>query len=262
MLVSLDLAGHDWENEVRNYEETIKRVYEKDGLSAYHILEGGEWHGYTAGAAIMSGLYALDSEIGKKLVAGRTDGGWYDLYLGRFMVESGEIDKFLALYYYLVTNHMSHGTHCNGEWPLPKTPDDKRNSVINVQPHDHSNAGFHFMTRTMLIYEDDKSIHLLRAIPSWWLAQTQKSIEVKQAPTTSGPISFTLRRVADRLEALISLPERAPDKTIEVHLPLPSGSRLGQVEINGKPWTKYDLTKNVVSFSGLTGNVRLFVTVE
>ena len=123
-------------------------------------------------------------------------------------------------------------------------------------------AGFHFMTRSMLIYEDDKSIHLLRGIPSWWLAQAQKNIDVKRAPTTSGPISFTVSRVGDKLEARINLPERPPNKTIDVHLPLPSGSRLGQVEINGKPWTKFDSTKNVASFSGLAGNVRLLVTVK
>jgi len=178
------------------------------------------------------------------------------------MIETGKTDDFLALYYYLVANYMSHETHCNGELPLRETPDDKNKSVINVQPHDHSNAGFHFMTRSMLIYEDDTSIHLLRGIPSWWLVQTQKSIDVKQAPTTSGPISFAVSRIGDKLEALMNLPERAPDKTIGVHLPLPSGSHLGQVEINGKPWTKFDSIGNVVSFSGLPGKVHLIVTVK
>jgi hypothetical protein len=114
----------------------------------------------------------------------------------------------------------------------------------------------------MLIYEDDKSIHLLRGIPSWWLAQGQKNISVERAPTTSGPISFTVSRVGDRLEILMNLPEHAPDKIIDLHLPLLLGSRLGQIEINGKPWMKFDSAKNEVSFSNLSGNVRLFVTVK
>lgn len=139
-------------------------MYERGGVDAFYRF-GDTDYGLTAGAAIMSGLYPLDSEVGKRL-AGDPHGGSYGMYHSRFMIEGGEVDKFLASYYYLVANHMSHGTHCSGEWPLPKTPDDKDKSVINVQPHDHSNAGFHFMTRSMLIYEDDKSIYLLRGIPA------------------------------------------------------------------------------------------------
>lgn len=50
--------------------------------------------------------------------------------------------------------------------------------------------------------------------------------------------------------------------TIDVDLPLPLGYRFGQVEINGKPRAKFDSVRNAVSVSGLSGNVRLLVTLK
>jgi len=261
VLVSLGLAGKDWEQEVRDYEEKIKTVYEKSDLSAYFGKEGD--YGLTAGAAIMSGLYSLDSPVGRKLADGPR-AGWYGMYHGLFRIEEGEREKFLEQYYELISNHMSHFTHTNGEWPVPDcagaqpdTPCDKNRSVINVQPHSHSDAGFHFMTRAMLVYEDDASIHLLRGIPSWWLTQTDKSIDVRQAPTISGQITLTLSRLRDQIRVLIDLSKAAPDRTIRVYLPLPAGSHLTRVEINGNPWKELDSVNNVVSFSGLSGRVDL-----
>lgn len=60
----------------------------------------------------------------------------------------------------------------------------------------------------------------------------------------------------------MNLPERPPTMTIDVDLPLPLGYRFGQVEINGKPRAKFDSVRNAVSVSGLSGNVRLLVTLK
>lgn len=259
VLASLGLGGRDWEDEVRDYEARIKSVYEKDDLSAY-TRRSGEY-GLATGAALMSGLYSIDSPIGRKLAAGE-HAGWYGMYHGLFAIEEGDNERFLEQYYNLIATHMSHDTHANGEWPDIANPDDKLKTTINLQPHSHSNAGFHFMTRAMLIYEDDSSIHVLRGIPSWWLNQSDKSIDIRQAPTTSGPISFNAGRLRDRIKALIDLPEPAPDKTVRIYFPLPTGSRMTRVEINGKPWKQFDPAKSLLLFSGLSGRVEVLAFLQ
>jgi hypothetical protein len=259
VLVSLGLAGKDWSDEVQDYEDRIKTVYEKDNLRAY-ARRSGEY-GLATGAALMSGLYSIDSPIGRRLAAGE-HAGWYGMYHGLFRIEEGENEAFLEQYYNLIATHMSHDTHANGEWPNEATPDDKLRTGINLQPHSHSNAGFHFMTRAMLIYEDDASIHMLRGIPSWWLTQSEKSIGVRQAPTTSGPISFTVSRLGDQIKASINLPDPAPDKTVRMYLPFPAGSRIKRVELNGQPWKQFDPATNCFFFSGLAGKVEARVVVE
>ncbi len=261
VLSSLGLGGEEWVNEWKDYEQTIKRVYEADDLRAYQGF-GGADYGLTAGAAVASGLYALDSPILKRIATGSRTAGWYVMYVARFLAEQGERQKFLNVYYGRMVNHMSHGTLANGEWPVSRDADDKNRSVINVQPHDHSDAAFHYMTRTMLIYEDDKYLHLLAGIPSWWLDQTEQPIEVKQAPTTEGLVSLSVRRTRDNIEARISLGRRARTKSIQLHLPVRPDTRLAEVQVDGKPWTGVERLRNVVSLSGLSGDVRVLVKVR
>ena len=259
VLSRLGLGGKDWSDEVRDYEERIKTVYGKDEFRSYIAGTEGDY-GLATGAALMSGLYSIDSPLGRKLADGEHD-GWYGMYHGFFKIEEGDNEKFLEQYFNLIATHMSHDTHANGEWPSENTAGDT-NQTINLQPHDHSNAGFHFMTRAMLAYEDDDSIHLLRGIPSWWLTQTDKNIEVRQVSTTSGPISFTASRRGDQIKVLIDLPTRAPDKTIRLYLPVPRGSRITRVEINGEPWKQFDPAKNLISFSHRSGRVEVLAFME
>ncbi len=257
VLSELKMNNIDWEREAFQYGERIKQVYEQNQMRAYQGL-GDTDYGLTGGAAVMSGLYPLDSKVGRDLAAG-VHSGWYGMYHGRFFIELGQREQFLQTYYQLVSNHMSHDTHTNGEWPNPRDDEDKINSVINVQPHAHSNAGFHFMTRSMLVYEDANSVYLLRGIPGWWLEQGKSPISIRNAPLTSGVFNLEATRKGNLIEIETSLPHGSNKSTL-LYLPMSANRRIVDIRVNGNSWTR--MQGEAIDLGKTQGNVQVQVIVQ
>ena len=51
----------------------------------------------------------------------------------------------------------------------------------------------------MLVHEDGEELHLLKAVPDWWLEEG-KEIRVERAPTYFGEMSMTIRGAADGVQ--------------------------------------------------------------
>ena len=85
-------------------------------------------------------------------------------------------------------------------------------------PHVTGAANYALMLRHMLVHERGDELHLLLAVPDWWLGEG-KEIRVERAPTHFGPMGFTVAGKANGVELSLDPPRRNPPKRIVLHLP-------------------------------------------
>jgi len=95
---------------------------------------------------------------------------------------------------------------------------DRREAWSNTIPHVTGACNYVFMLRHMLIHEADDELHLLRAVPDWWLDEGQE-IRVERAPTHFGMMGMIVRGKEDGVEVELDLPRRNPPERIVLHLP-------------------------------------------
>jgi hypothetical protein len=86
-------------------------------------------------------------------------------------------------------------------------------------PHVTGASNYALLLRHMLIHERGDELHLLPAIPDWWL-EDGKEIGVERAPTHFGPMSFRIRGSAGGVVVTdLELPQREPPRQVILHLP-------------------------------------------
>ncbi|HRP56882.1 hypothetical protein, partial [Agriterribacter sp.] len=110
--------------------------------------------------------------------------------------------------------------------------------------------------RRMLINEwGNDTLMIGQAIPRDWLKHGKK-IEVKDAPTYFGNISFTIDGVnaGNEIKAEIVTTDRNPPKQLLVRFRHPDGKRIRSVAVNGKRWKNFDVKKEYISIPAPSGN--------
>jgi len=102
--------------------------------------------------------------------------------------------------------------------------------------------------RHMLIRElDDDSLLLLQATPRKWL-EDGKKIEVENAPTYFGRISFSVdsKAFSGKLHASIETPRRRSPGQLIVRFRHPLSKPMQSVTVNGENWTDFNTQKEWV----------------
>jgi hypothetical protein len=94
----------------------------------------------------------------------------------------------------------------------------KRFAWSDTIPHTTGAANYAIMLRHMLVHEDGEELHLLTAVPDWWLGDGQV-IRLERMPTHFGPLSLTLTGTSRGVSATLVAPTRNPPKRIVLHLP-------------------------------------------
>jgi hypothetical protein len=95
-------------------------------------------------------------------------------------------------------------------------------------PHVTGACNYALMLRHMLVHEQGDELHLLKAVPDWWLDEGRE-IRVQAAPTHFGVMSMTVRGTANGVQVELDPPKRQPPKRIVVHLPK-SRPLIGSIE--------------------------------
>jgi len=85
-------------------------------------------------------------------------------------------------------------------------------------PHVTGACNYAIMLRHMLIHEAGDELHLLSAVPDWWLNEGEE-IRVEAAPTHFGEMGILIRGTAKGVEVRLDRPTRNPPKRIVLTLP-------------------------------------------
>jgi len=85
-------------------------------------------------------------------------------------------------------------------------------------PHTLGAANYAIMLRHMLIHERDDELHLLKAVPDWWLAEGNE-IRIERAPTHFGTMNLTVTGTKTGVDVECDPPNRFMPKRIFIYLP-------------------------------------------
>ncbi|MCX6223420.1 MAG: metallophosphoesterase family protein [Bacteroidia bacterium] len=88
----------------------------------------------------------------------------------------------------------------------------------NTIPHVTGACNYAIMLRHMLVHEEGNQLHLLKAVPDWWLADGQQ-IRIERLPTWFGNVSLIVTGTAKGVEIKFDGPVREKPARIVLHLP-------------------------------------------
>lgn len=161
-----------------------------------------------------------------------------------------EIQHYLRAYFNAFASCYYPDTQMLCEHPLPDLGDWRGD---HYKSSDESNSTY--WLRLMFI-EDDRGDHVLRlglALPRAWLADGQRP-SIEHAATHFGPMSlrFESKAASGSIAARIDPPTRRPPKTTYLRFRHPEAKRLQRVELDGRPWDKFDPDKEWVELPSLS----------
>ncbi len=112
--------------------------------------------------------------------------------------------------------------------------------------------------RDTLVREEGEILWLAAGIPRRWLARGQK-LELRDAPTYFGPVSYQIEASETGLKARVELPTRDAYRTAWLVLRAPGGKRIRAVEVDGKPWEDFDAATERIRLPLKAGPVEVSV---
>jgi hypothetical protein len=228
------------------------------GVLRYLDLHGGRLLGM-----VRAGAYAL---YGRDAYPASGTNHVYDLSAVRFLADNDEPDRLVLALYGSLAAGLTPGTFVSGEAagvaPLPGTS----RRAMYLPPNGASGAAFLETLRLLLVHERrdragaPRGLELAYATPRAWLRPGRR-IAVANAPTSFGPVSYSLAAGTGSIEASIDAPERRP-AFLGLRLRLPRGVRLGRVEVGGEPYGRVDRATATIDLSGRTGSIVVEARVE
>jgi hypothetical protein len=108
----------------------------------------------------------------------------------------------------------------------------KRQAWSDTIPHVTGACNYSIMLRHMLVHERGDELHLLTAVPDWWLGDGEE-IRIERLPTHFGEMNFVVRGAAKGVEIKLDPPNRNPPNRIVIRLPesRPLLNRLHRVQV-------------------------------
>jgi hypothetical protein len=160
----------------------------------------------------------------------------YGINMSRFLADADEADQLVLSLYGQLAAGMTPDTFVAGEAASVAPFDGLAHRAMYLPPNGASNAAFLVTLRLMLVHETATGLQLAYATPRGWLAPG-KRIEVRNAPTRFGPLSYSLEARATDVHVRVEVPERAAKLTLRLRLP--GGTRT--LDLSGKSGTVVDL---------------------
>jgi hypothetical protein len=182
----------------------------------------------------------------KRVVAFQCYGEAYGL------IQHDMIADFLLFYY----AHAAH-LHSRGTWTAYECVDMDRDRGEHAPYCAPAQMTIPAITKWMLVFEDPLSttLWLAKATPRTWLAHGER-IQVKNAPTRWGPVSYTLVSELETgaLRAAIELPKKM-QAVVKLRLRVPKAYTMRSVSLNNSSWTDFDPMAQTVTLPGDAGSL-------
>ncbi|HEY7398811.1 MAG TPA: hypothetical protein VH538_10950 [Gaiellaceae bacterium] len=225
-----------------------------EGVLHYLLAHGGRMLGLVrAGATRLYGQYPPKPTSGIDQV--------YGVNVDRFLADAEKPDQLVLSLYGMLGAAMTPDTFVSGESESVTPLHGKLYRTMYQPPNSGANAAFLENLRLLLVHEtrgpDDapKGLELAFSTPRQWLTDG-KTISVEQAPTSFGPVSFTLARAGASLTGTVDVPSRPAPSSLALRVRLPVGEHLGAVRVDGRR-AKVDRRSGTIELSGLRGHLEL-----
>ncbi|NQU84346.1 MAG: hypothetical protein HQ541_01165, partial [Mariniphaga sp.] len=138
-------------------------------------------------------------------------------------IANDDVDRYLEVFYNQLASAVSHRT---------LTPIENRYGVWNMPWAD---GEFHKMLLRMLVYEQDKNLVLMKAIPRRWL-ENGKQIQIKNQPTSFGKLSYSVSSQIEKgyIKMTLEPPKRTLPENLIIRFRHPEKKTIKKVLINEK----------------------------
>jgi hypothetical protein len=229
------------------------------GEQARGIFDYMQHHGSRLLGLVRAGAYAL---YGRDAPRSSGTDAVYGINVARFLADNDEPDQLALSLVGQLAAGMTPGTFVAGEaasvTPLPGTAD----RSMYLPPNGAANAAFLETLRQMLVHEtrdragEPYGLQLAFATPRGWLLPG-KRIVVRNAPTSFGPVSFSIAAAARTIAVTVTEPARARPRALALRLRLPAGSRLTGVTLDGRRYTRFDSRTGTIELPRTGGEVTL-----
>jgi hypothetical protein len=234
------------------------------GPQATQILHYMLGHGSRLLGLVRAGAYSLYGGKVRYPITGTDQ--VYGLAVARFLAANDQPDQLVLSLYGMLGAAMTPGTFVSGEAATVAPLRGAAYRSMYLPPNAASNSAFLETLRLMLVHETTArdgrpvGLELAFATPRGWLAEG-KSIAVRGAPTSFGPLSYELVAGADRIDATVEVPSRRPPLSLKLRLRVPAGKRVVAVRVDGRP-RPFNAKTATVDLSGLRGALTIVAAVR
>jgi hypothetical protein len=135
-------------------------------------------------------------------------------------------------------------------------PDLAGNNGVWYKPSDEAQSTYWF--RMMFIVENGNELNLGMGMPREWL-EDGKSANIERAMTYFGEIGFNIKsEVANgKIAMTLDPPTRNVPEVINVRFRHPQEKRIKKVLVNGKEWSDFDPTKELIKLGKVTEKIEI-----
>jgi hypothetical protein len=233
---------------------------ETTGALRYLRLHGSRFLGL-----VRAGAYALYGHDAPYPTSGTDQ--VYGLNVARFLAAVDEPDELVLSLYGQLAAAMTPGTFVAGEAASIAPVAGEYHRSMYLPPNAAANATFLETLRLLLVHETvdaagrPRGLELAHATPRAWLA-AGKQIAVRSAPTSFGPVSYSIRSTAHVVRVSVDVPGRAPLRTLSLRLRLPRGTSVIEVVVDGRRVKKFDRRTATVELPVRPGRLELVARLD
>ncbi len=226
----------DLEREIRDYREAINAAWKKTGLEYFPPSwekDGTHWGNTEILWPVPvfepkdARIDALTLHVRKEHLGGYVEGiirwGYPGIkqpaihpYMGAYTtmnsLHRGLDEQVVGDFYWYLLHSTAANAFAEGIFYLDRT------AWYETIPHVTGAANYALLLRHMLVHEAGEELHLLAAVPDWWLGEGRE-IRVERARTHFGELSFVVRGTASGVDLEWTAPDRQRPRRIILHLP-------------------------------------------
>ena len=190
----------------------------------------------------------------------------YGLNVSRFLADNDKPDQLVLSLYGTLTAGMTPDTYVSGESSSVAPLRGSSYRSMYLPPNLGANATFLETLRLMLVHETrgsdgaPRGLELAFSTPRRWL-EDGKTIRVDDAPTSFGPVSYSIERHGELVHATVDLPSSPAAQSVRLRLRLPAGTRIESVRVAGLT-IQFDVASGTIDLSGWAGRLDLDVTLR
>jgi hypothetical protein len=189
----------------------------------------------------------------------------YGVNVARFLADVDQPDQLVLSLYGTLAAALTPGTYVGGEAASLTPMDDRLYRTMYLPPNNDCAAALLETLRTTLVHETrgpegaPTGLELAFATPRFWL-RDGASIVVRRAPTSFGPVSYSISRTSRTIRVTVAPSASAAHRTLRLRLRLPAGQRIASVLV-GDEAIPFEAATGTIDLSGRVGRLQLTVAV-